>query len=293
MRVKVRATTNSSAGAGGSATNPQTGSVSASRKNEGTPVVRPFGNISRQGVFQSVLTKPFRLWNNIEEIIAEFLSEWSPSQRSCLIQNVLRFLELKVIMEEYEPNKLLAPTQLVAHAWHVLILQTGLYRDVTFAIQDFHARPRRMIHHALLSRSEKNAYQERLERTQRLFQSYYQSQMPSELAEIDGGNQQSLSVWGKDEKKSTLKDTSSIVSGRDEAPSSEKDGSGKSRETRKSNEADNHQWYFPWMPTCGCLTLSIGDAFCSKEDMTCPSDDIFEVKEDVSLLTPPDSVIEE
>jgi hypothetical protein len=124
-------------------------------------------------------------------------------------------------MDEYEPNKLLAPTQLVAHAWHVLILETELYRDVTFTIQDFHARPRRMIHHALLRKSEKNEYDERLDRTQSLFKSYYQSEMPKELTEIDGGSVRIPLVLGKGETKKNRKVVSSIVSTRDDVPSCE------------------------------------------------------------------------
>jgi hypothetical protein len=232
------------------------------------------------------MTKPFRLWNNIEELLAEFLPEWSPGERSCVINHLLRFLELKIIMDEYEPNKLLAPTQLVAHAWHILILETELYRDVTFTIQDFHARPRRMIHHALLTRSEKNGYEERLDRTQSLFESYYQSEMPRELTEIEGGNARNASVLGKDETKTKV--VSSVASARDEAPSCENKSANKSRGTEKQHEKRNQ-----WMPTCGCLIINVGDEFCSKEDVICPSDDMFAVEDDVSQLTQPDSVVEE
>jgi hypothetical protein len=48
-----------------------------------------------------------------------------------------------------------------------------------------------------------------------------------------------------------------------------------------------------WMPTCGCLIVNVGDEFCFKKDITCPSEDIFAAKDDVSQLTQPDSVLEE
>jgi hypothetical protein len=114
-------------------------SSSSSKKNNNkkSKVIRN----SRDAPFKSVLTQPlFSLWNEIEDIVTEFLNDWSRSQRSCVIKNLIRFLELKVIMDEYTSNGLLSPTLVVAHVWHVLILETELYRDVIYAIQDFHAR---------------------------------------------------------------------------------------------------------------------------------------------------------
>jgi hypothetical protein len=278
MRVEARTTTSS---LGSYASNTQTGN--RSRRDE-IATENACGTNSRPGGFQSVLTKPFRLWNNIEDLVAEFLPEWSPGERSYVIKNLLRFLELKVIMDEYEPNKLLAPTQLVAHAWHVLILETKLYRDVAFTIQDFHARPRRMIHHGLMSKSEKNGYEERLDRTQSLFMSYYQSEMPRELTEIDGGGSR-ISALGKVGTKKRRKGVSSIVSALDEAPSYQNKSARKSRGTEKNQPKLNL-----WMPTCGCLMVTVGDEFCSRRDVT---NDIFAIKDDVSQLTQPDSVIAE
>ena len=51
----------------------------------------------RDAPFKSVLTQPlFSLWNEIEDIVTEFLNDWSHSQRSCVIKNLIRFLELRL-----------------------------------------------------------------------------------------------------------------------------------------------------------------------------------------------------
>jgi hypothetical protein len=144
-----------------------------------------------------------------------------------------------------------------------------------------------MIHHALLGRSEKNRYEERLHRTQSLFHSYYQSEMPTELKEIDGGNQRNSPVLRLGETKTTRKVASSIVSTREEAPSCEKKSAGKSRGTEKRQEKGKQ-----WMPTCGCLIVNVGREICSNEDLARPSDDILAIKDDVSQLTQPDSLLE-
>jgi hypothetical protein len=150
-----------------------------------------------------------------------------------------------------------------------------------------------MIHHALLSKPEKKGFEERLERTQRLFYSYYQSQMPSDLTNIDGGKEPNLT--GKEAKRVWQRSGSSIVTTRDESSSHEKENAGKFRETEikdddEEEDDDDHRWYNVWFPTCGCL--NIGEVFCCKEDAKGPSDDIYAVKEDVSLLTP-DGELEE
>jgi hypothetical protein len=240
--------------------------------------------------FKSVLARPFSLWNRIEEIIAEFLPEWSGNQRSIIIQNVIRFLELKIILEDYRTSNLLSPTQLIAHAWHVIILETELYRDVTLAIQKFHGRPHRMIHHRLLRRSEKKAYEERLERTQRLFKFYYGCEMPSSLKEIDVLPLRNL----RDQRKSRGGVDSSIVSARDDEITSwinDREDRGRDGDEYDDDE-ENIPWYFPWIPGCDCFGMFGGEGYCSKEDILF-EDDIYAVKEDVSLLTPPGSLPDE
>jgi len=129
--------------------------------------------------FKSVLTKPFALWNELNDIVGEFLKYLNADQRRNVIRNLIQFLELKVVMEEYSSKGLLSPSEAVAHVWHVLILETELYRDVVYSIQDFHARPHRFIHHALFRQYNSNEYHERLKRTQRLFKSYYGAEMPT------------------------------------------------------------------------------------------------------------------
>mmetsp|Transcript_13836 Transcript_13836/g.28559 ORF Transcript_13836/g.28559 Transcript_13836/m.28559 type:complete len:263 (-) Transcript_13836:205-993(-) len=129
--------------------------------------------------FKSVLTKAFALWNELDDIVGEFLKYLNADQRRNVIRNLIQFLELKVVMEDYSCKGLLSPSEAVAHVWHVLILETELYRDVVYSIQDFHARPHRFIHHALFRQYNSNEYHERLKRTQRLFKSYYGAEMPT------------------------------------------------------------------------------------------------------------------
>lgn len=247
----------------------------------------------RRIAFQSVLTKPFSLWNEIEDLVAEFLPEWSPSQRSCLIKNLLRFLELKVVLEEYRTNKLLAPTQLVACAWNVLVLETELYRDVTFAIQDYHGRPHRMIHHSLSKKSQKNKVEEQLCRTQRLFESYYRGHMPSDLKEIDAAALRNTSFIGRRSTSSGKIPPieSSIVSTSWENDEREEDDLEEEEKNEGMVEEGDHRWYTTWLPSCHCFPVPLSEAFCSKEDIL--ADDIYAVKEDVSLLTPIDSLPDE
>jgi hypothetical protein len=134
--------------------------------------------------FESVLSQPFQKWNEIEIVVAEFLPEWSNTQRSSAIQSLVQFLELKVVMEEYRPGHLLAPTEVIDKVWQALVLETRLHRRVTSAIQDFHGRPHRMIHYSLRILNKK-AFEEQLQRTQSLFKIYFDDTMPSSLDEID------------------------------------------------------------------------------------------------------------
>jgi hypothetical protein len=281
MRKKVRTTAaNCSTESAGPTRTPKLKAVSqASRK-------------SQQPAFQSVLTKPFCLWNEIEALIAEFLPELSHSKRSCLIKNVIRFLELRVVLEEYRKSGLLAPTELVARAWHVLILETELYRNVTFAIQDYHGRPHRMLHHGLSKNSGKNYLEGRLDRTQSLFMSYYGSQMPSELKEIDAATLRNSSFVGKrtspigkaNRTDSSIASTVKVVSwdGDEQEKIDNDEGTDEGEE-----DGEGHRWYFPF-PSCLCLP----EAFCSKEEGSV-TDDIYAAKEEVSVLTSEDSLLDE
>jgi len=222
-------------------------------------------NATQRIKFKSVLAQPFRLWNDLEEIVGEFLVDFSASQRSHVIKNVIRFLELKVIMDEYSTNGLLSPTEAVAHVWHVLILETELYRDVVYAIQDFHARPHRFIHHALLRNYNTKQYYEQLYRTQRLFQSYYGTEMPTVLwKEVDNKGSPS------DLPTSVTLDNTSVLSGTMD-------------ETFPYNKTST--WYPPWLPRCVCFGV-FGKTMCARQDAH-TFEEIYAQEENVSLLSAP------
>jgi len=206
--------------------------------------------------FKSVLTKPFPLWNEVEDIVGEFLKYLNSGQRRRVIKDLIRFLELKVIMEEYSSNGLLSPTEAVAHVWHVLILETELYRDVVYSIQDFHARPHRFIHHALFRKYNTKEYHERLERTQRLFKSYYGTEMPTVLR-MEGDN-----VMAKDLPTSVTMEVTSLVSESFDDFTFE-------------NQKALPTWYSLWLPGCYCLG--------PQDDY----DDYYAEQENVSLLSTP------
>ncbi|VEU40593.1 unnamed protein product [Pseudo-nitzschia multistriata] len=215
--------------------------------------------------FKSVLAQPFSLWNEIEEIVSEFLVDFSTSQRSHIIKNLIRFLELKVMMGEYKPSGLLSPTEAVAHVWHVLILETELYRDVVYAIQDFHARPHRFIHHALFRKYHTNEYYDQLERTQRLFKSYYGTEMPAVLwKEVDShGNPVDLPT-------SVIVEDTSVVTGT-------------MAETFPDEKSP--KWYAPWLPSCHCFGV-FEDALCGRKENR-NYEEIYVQGENVSLLSTP------
>ena len=231
------------------------------KETVGKPRVSRTGRIK----FKSVLTKPFALWNEIEDVVGEFLMYLKSDQRRKVIKDLLRFLELKVIMEEYKSNGLLSPTEAVAHVWHVLILETELYRDVVYSIQDFHARPHRFIHHALFRKYNTKEYHERLERTQRLFKSYYGSEMTSVLRmESDKqGNE-----IAKDLPTSVTMEAGSLVSESFDDYTFE-------------NEKPFPTWHSLWLPSCNC--------FGAQNDY----DDFYAQQENVSLLSTPHGLPDE
>mmetsp|Transcript_68593 Transcript_68593/g.139576 ORF Transcript_68593/g.139576 Transcript_68593/m.139576 type:complete len:275 (-) Transcript_68593:2112-2936(-) len=222
----------------------------------------PFVSHTTRFKFKSVLTHPFSLWNEIEDIVGEFLVYLNCSQRSSVIKNLIRFLELKVIMEEYSSDGLLSPTDVVAHVWHVLILETELYRDVVESIQDFHARPHRFIHHSLVGKFNTKEYCERLERTQRLFKSCYGNQMPtSQMMETD--RQPHLS--------STVTVNASPFL-------NESINGGTFNDTQKVS-----RW---WLSSCYCFDFE--ESLCGGKPKNCfEYNEIYPQGENVSLLTTP------
>jgi hypothetical protein len=50
--------------------------------------------------FDSVMDRPFSPWNDMEEVIAKFVPTWTHRQRGCILRHTIRFLELKVVMDE-------------------------------------------------------------------------------------------------------------------------------------------------------------------------------------------------
>jgi hypothetical protein len=97
-----------------------------------------------------------------------------------MIQHLVHFLELKIGMDEYVPTSLLMPTPIVEDAWKTLVLETFLYMNVLYALQDFHGRPRAFVHytfrgHRLASQRERI---DKIRRTQSLFWLYFKEPMP-------------------------------------------------------------------------------------------------------------------
>lgn len=201
--------------------------------------------------FKSVLTKPFALWDELDDIVGEFLKYLNDDQRKNVIKNLIRFLELKVIMEEYSSKGLLSPSEAVAHVWHVLILETELYRDVVYAIEDFHGRPHRFIHHALFRKYNTKEYHERLERTQKLFKAYYGSEMPTVFRMESDKLDLPTSVH--------MEETSLVSQSFDEF----------------TYEDKKLSWHSLMLPTCYC--------FGSRNKY----DDVYDDQGDVSLLSTP------
>ena len=95
-----------------------------------------------------------------------------------MVHLLVHFLELKVGMNEYVPdNLLLAPSPLLDQAWRALILETQLYEKVLYAVEDFHGKPRKMIHYTVIRKGQDN-WGERFRRTQSLFHVYFREEMP-------------------------------------------------------------------------------------------------------------------
>ncbi len=185
--------------------------------------------------FKSVLTQSFSIRNEVEDIVGEFLTHLNGAQKRRTTKDLIRFLELKVVMEEYSSNRLLSPTETVAHAWQVLILETQLYKDLVHSIQDFHARPHQYIHHALYRKHNTEEYHEKLERTQRLFKSYYGEEMrtvPTAEEEMRDKDLPTSVMMG---------DVSSVSRSLDDSHSSD-------------DEKQNPMWYSRWeVPGCNCF----------------------------------------
>mmetsp|Transcript_21286 Transcript_21286/g.52450 ORF Transcript_21286/g.52450 Transcript_21286/m.52450 type:complete len:437 (+) Transcript_21286:225-1535(+) len=173
--------------------------------------------MTKAKVFRSVLGQPIPVWNDMEEAVVQYAPQWKPSQRSKLIELWIKFMELKVIVEDYATNEedlLLAPTQLVARVWYSITQNSHLYQEITYWIQDYHNKDRRLIYRPPLTlysgADESKAAEEtssgpsdpkddddsniaqfqegahhRLERAQRLFICYFQQAMPESLKAVN------------------------------------------------------------------------------------------------------------
>ena len=165
--------------------------------------------MTKAKVFTSVLLQPLPVWNDMEEAVLQYAPQWKPSQRSKLIELWIKFIELKVIVEDYstdEDDLLLEPTQLIGRVWYSIAENPNLYQEVTFWIQDFHHKERRLIYRPPLTLIRANDLQEdashgsydatstsaqfqnehhhKLERAQRLFICYFQQPMPESLQAV-------------------------------------------------------------------------------------------------------------
>jgi hypothetical protein len=152
--------------------------------------------------FESVMDRPFSPWNDMEAVIAKFVPSWTHRHRGCILRHTIRFLELKVVMDELVSSHLLEPSRLVEVAWRALLLETRLYKRVTCYIHDFHGRKRRTIHHSMVNLHNEPVHlaRDRFLRAQSLFQCCYGEQMPVTLEDLDAAD-----------TASSLDDTSEIT----------------------------------------------------------------------------------
>mmetsp|Transcript_29549 Transcript_29549/g.71088 ORF Transcript_29549/g.71088 Transcript_29549/m.71088 type:complete len:535 (+) Transcript_29549:50-1654(+) len=178
-------------------------------------------NGNGNGKFSSVLQKGFQSKAFVETSVQKVLPKAGPEEIHELASSLIRFLELKVVLQEYssEPEShLLAATPLLEQAWLALYEDCKLYPQVITAIQGFHGQPQ---FHVYLRRSsptsggvatglnakqaateegpedeaeEQSAfsilttdqeYLNRLARTQSLMQCYYNTTMPNSLKDLE------------------------------------------------------------------------------------------------------------
>ena len=143
----------------------------------------------------SILNQPFEFWQELNVTFMDTYPKWTSHQRQRMIHHLVHFLELKVGMDEFVPTLFLLPTPVVEEAWKALVTETLLYLNVLHALQDFHGRPREMIHYSnrenrQLSQKERI---DRIRRTQSLFWLYFKEPMPvSIMDEYECDLEQSL-----------------------------------------------------------------------------------------------------
>lgn len=237
---------------------------------EGQKAVRFSTRVIQDNQFESVLDRPFHKWNEIEDAIAAYVPEWNHTQRGFVILHLIRFLELKVLLEEYVPGNLLAPTKLVDKAWRALVLETELYQSVTTAIQDFHTQPRHVIHYSLLTDSNDESFKDRLDRTQTLCQNYYKEPLPTSFgSDSDSAILDASALTDPAENWGTIKAPSFNIHS-----CSDDDGSGDDPVIGRSNIQDPYPRGQPTTTTLACRTLLTELMCCthamSLDDATMP-----------------------
>jgi hypothetical protein len=133
--------------------------------------------------FQSILDRPFEYWQQVNAILKDEFPTWTRYQRGRVIHHLIHFLELKIGKDEYVPTGLLLPTPIVELAWRALVMETSLYVNLTYALQDFHNKPRSIIHYTLVSNRNlpRKEAQDKIRRTQSLFLVYFKEIMPSTI----------------------------------------------------------------------------------------------------------------
>ncbi|KAL3938448.1 MAG: hypothetical protein SGBAC_006645 [Bacillariaceae sp.] len=171
--------------------------------------------MTKAKVFRSVLLRPIPVWNDMEEAVLLYAPQWKPSQRSKLIELWIKYMELKVVVEDYATNEedlMLAPTHLVGRVWYAISQNVHLYQEVIFWIQDYHDKDLRLIYRPPLTLLSKpfelkddetssgpedpkdddtdiaqfqQGVHHRLERAQRLFICYFQQAMPESLKAVN------------------------------------------------------------------------------------------------------------
>lgn len=130
----------------------------------------------------SVLDRPFPYWKELDELF-RCVFPWTLYQRGRMMHHLIHFLELKLGLDEYVPTGLILPTLVVDEAWRTLVMETTLYRKILNCLQDFHDKPRAMIHYSFVH-CQGLSTKERLDkvrRTQSLFQVYFKEIMPSTI----------------------------------------------------------------------------------------------------------------
>lgn len=161
--------------------------------------------------FESVLDRPFRYWNALDEVLEYSYPEWLTHQRGRMIHHLIHFLELKVGFQDYSVDKSpscadgqsnqskhpaissgggrLVPSLVVDEAWRALVLESTLYEKITRHLQEFHGQQSyQYIHYSRVKTVMKSCrirgISEELATTQYLFQTYFREFMPASIRQV-------------------------------------------------------------------------------------------------------------